>query len=470
MVGSAPPAAGAQRADRAPRAEDPLRTLGLPELVASGVAFIAPAFSLAAVFVFLALTGGRYAPEGVALGTLAALLAASSFIAMSRRHPKAGGAYAFVGAEFPSPVAFVAGWGLSLLYLVGPAIPLFLVVEGVIAFDPALAGWALPLVLAVVAVVFTVNAVGLRPSTRLALLVFLVEAGVLLAIAVALFLHPPVAPPAAAAAPSGILLALGGSGALAVFLFLGFDAVSTYAEEAHVPRRDIGRGTLIAILVAGVVYVTSAFAYLRAISWTDPTATLPGSVGFALGAWGAEAMGLVIIVSSFGALIAVENACARVFFAMGRDGLLPRSVARLYGPARVPWVPLALSAGTTGVLAAGAIVPFLSFPSDFMTVLLPALVVVGALMAYILVALSWARSLWRERAGNPRWLAALLLALGSAGLSVSLLVIQPYSWGPAAGPIAEIAALWFVVGAGLWWAGRSMRERVAEPATEVAGA
>src|SRR5271157_5985100 len=111
-----------------PASDVPLRRLGKVELLGGGAAFVAPAFSLAAIFGLLALRGGRYAWVGVVLGTLAVLLTGACFARMTARHPKAGGAYALVGAELSLPVGFIAGWALCLLYLLGPAIPLLLFV------------------------------------------------------------------------------------------------------------------------------------------------------------------------------------------------------------------------------------------------------------------------------------------------------------------------------------------------------
>ena len=229
-----PAAASGPRAP--PSASDaPLRRLGKVELLGVGAAFVAPAFSLAAIFALLALKGGRYAWVGVVLGTLAVLLTGACFARMTARHPKAGGAYALVGAELSLPVGFIAGWALCLLYLLGPAIPLLLFVTLLEVFVPQTAGVLVPIAAAVAIGVFVLNAFGLRPSSRVALAVFVAEAAILLGVAVALFLQPAAPLPAPPATLLDTLIALGGSGGGAVFLFLGFESVSAYAEEARLP-------------------------------------------------------------------------------------------------------------------------------------------------------------------------------------------------------------------------------------------
>jgi len=157
------PAAASDIAARRPASDTPLRRLGKVELLGAGAAFVAPAFSLAAIFALLALKGGRYAWVGVVLGTLAVLLTGVCFARMTARHPKAGGAYALVGAELSLPVGFIAGWALCLLYLLGPAIPLLLFVTLLEVFLPQTAGALVPIAAAVALGVFALNALGLRP-------------------------------------------------------------------------------------------------------------------------------------------------------------------------------------------------------------------------------------------------------------------------------------------------------------------
>ena len=435
-------------------ADTPLRRLGRVELLGAGAAFVAPAFSLAAIFSLLALKGGRYAWVGVVLGTLAVLLTGICFAKMSERHPKAGGAYALVGAELSRPVGFIAGWALSLLYLLGPAIPLLLFVTLLAALLPALAGSLVPIAAAVALGVFALNALGLRPSSWVALAVFVAEAAILLGIAAALFLAPAAPLPAAPSTPVATLFALGGSGGAAVFLFLGFESVSAYSEEARIPRRDVAWGTVATILATGVVYVVSALAYLHAIpagEWSSSSASLPGAVGSVLGANGMRLVTAVIVVSSLGAMICVQNACARVFFAMGRDRVLPSPLARLFGRERSPWPALAVVGAVTFGLVWWSFASLgpLTAPPTFLLVLLPELLVFGALVAYALLSLAYLVSLLREGAARSApW--RLPIPLASLGVTGALLVLQVLPGTPEWNQVLEGGIVWILAGFGVW--------------------
>ncbi len=442
-----------------PSASDaPLRRLGKVELLGVGAAFVAPAFSLAAIFALLALKGGRYAWVGVVLGTLAVLLTGACFARMTARHPKAGGAYALVGAELSLPVGFIAGWALCLLYLLGPAIPLLLFVTLLEVFVPQTVGALVPIAAAVAIGVFVLNAFGLRPSSRVALAVFVAEAAILLGVAAALFLQPAAPLPAPPASPLDTLIALGGSGGAAVFLFLGFESVSTYAEEARLPARDIAWGTGATILATAVVYVVSALAYLHAIpasQWGSSGASLPGAVGSVLGTGGGRLVTAVIIVSSFGAMICVESACARVLFAMGRDRVLPYPLARLFGREKAPWPALAVSAGATFGLVWWSTLPLgnLSAPPAFLLVLLPELLVFGALVAYALLSLAYLVALVREGvARSAPW--RLGVPLASLGVTGALLVLQILPGTPGWSDVLVWGTSWLLLGFGLWGATR----------------
>jgi APA family basic amino acid/polyamine antiporter len=445
-------AAGADA--RAPDPAAPLRRLGKVELLGVGAAFVAPAFSLAAIFSLLALRGGRYAWVGVLLGTLAVLLTGACFARMAARHPRAGGAYALVGVELSRPVGFVAGWSLGLLYLLGPAIPLLLFVTLLPIFLPVTAGALLPVAAVVALGVFALNALGMRPSSRVALAVFAAEAAILLGVAAALLWAPAVPAPPPPTGSLETLVALGGSGGAAVFLFLGFESVSTYAEEARVPAEDVAFGTSATILATAVVYVVCALAFLHAIPssrWGASGASLPGAVGSVLGATGANLVSAVIIVSSLGALICVENACARVLFAMGRDRVLPQPLARLFGRDRTPWPALAVSAAVTFGLVAWSEIPLgpLSAPLGFLTVLLPELLVFGALVAYVLLSLAYLVALLREGAARSApWRLAVPIA--SLGVTGALLVFEVLPGAPGAFTILLGGIAWLILGFALW--------------------
>ena len=375
----------------------PLRRMGLFDLVAAGATFMAPAFSLAAIFPVIALTGGSFAYLGVFLGALAAILVALSFAEMSRHHLRAGGAYAIVGGEISPIAGFAAGWGLTILYLLGPAIPLLLAVSSLAILFPGLVGVLVPVTIAVALSVFVVNALGLKPSTRIAFLFFVAEAAILVLISAILFAHPaqPIPP---VTGGLNILNAVGYSAIFTVFLFLGFESVTTFSEEAEVPSRDVAKGTVYAIAIAAVIYIVSALALTRAVPYANWGLGFTGGLSTVLGSNWDMPLAIVILTSSMGALIAVENTCARLFFAMGRDGMLPPQLSQLFGKGRAPVVTLGVSATVTAgfVVWSESTTGPLAAPVGLVLNLLPSMLTLGALVAYFLVSLSALLRMRRE--------------------------------------------------------------------------
>lgn len=418
--------------------------MGLFELTAAGATFMAPAFSLAFIFPLIAGEGGAYAPVGVVLGALAAILVALSFAEMSKYYTRAGGAYSMVSGEISPLAGFTAGWGLTILYLVGPAIPLLLVVDSLVYLLSIPVAIVVPLTLGIALAVFTVNALGLRPSTRIAFLFFLVEAVILLVVAAILFTKPAVSAPVAGS-PLGMVSAVGYAAVWTVFLFLGFESVTTFSEEAQVPLRDIGRGTVFAIGIASAIYLVCSLAFTRAVPAADWNLGFVGGLSGFIGPTGNTLLTLVVLTSSMGALIAVENTCARLFFAMGRDRMLPPQLSVLLGRGNAPLLTLGVSAivtagliawfeGTTGSLAG---------PADVIIGILPGMLTLGALIAYFLVSVAALLRLRKEKRG-----LFLLVPLAGTLVTGALIAIQflPSSIFFSADTLVGVL-VWFLIGA-----------------------
>ncbi|MFB7110002.1 amino acid permease, partial [Streptomyces sp. NPDC056291] len=163
------------------------------------------------------------------------------------------------------------------------------------------------------------------------------------------------------------------------FAFIGFDVVATAAEETRNPQRDVPRGILGSLIICTVLYVAVSIVVTgmqkySALSVDAPLADAFKSTGHP---WYA---GLI----SFGAAIGLTTVCmilllgqARVFFAMSRDGLLPRFFSHTHPRFRTPYRPTIL----LGVII--AIVAGFTSLSE-----LAELVNIGTLFAFVVVAIS----------------------------------------------------------------------------------
>ncbi|MFF1912969.1 APC family permease [Streptomyces sp. NPDC058239] len=125
---------------------------------------------------------------------------------------------------------------------------------------------------------------------------------------------------------------------LVIGAFTGFEATAIYAEEAREPRRTVPRATFIAIgflalfYAAGVWLLMGAFGTDKAVEMAraaaGPDLTFKAGELY-VGAWLADTMHALIIVSAFAATLAFHNAAARYLYALGREGLLPRRLGEV---------------------------------------------------------------------------------------------------------------------------------------------
>jgi amino acid transporter len=117
---------------------------------------------------------------------------------------------------------------------------------------------------------------------------------------------------------------------IACFSFLGFDAVSTLAEETRRPRTDISRATLIACLLAGFLFIAQAF--LAQNLWPNYSSfpNVDAAFYFVAEQVGGQPLSLALTLGMIAAALAnavdAQAASARLLFGMGRDGVLPKRV------------------------------------------------------------------------------------------------------------------------------------------------
>ncbi len=384
------------------------RVLGPVNLVSLGVGGIIGA----GIFVLTGQAAAQYAGPAIVISFLISGIGCAfsglCYAEMASMIPVAGSAYTYAYATLGEIIAWIIGWDLILEYLFGAAtvavgwsgyVVSFLKDLG-ITVPKALAAapvdvvkghWQMMGMVNLPAVFIVVLAtillvIGIRESANTNnIIVFTKIAVLILFVAVALpFInlanwHPFIPPQHGGFGHFGWSGVLRGAGVI-FFAYIGFDAVSTTAQEARRPQKDMPIGILGSLAISTVLYIVVSLVLTGVISYTklmvpDPLAVATDSIGPQL-FWMRPIIKLGAIAGLSSVVLILLMGQPRVFFSMARDGLLPPAFARVHPRFRTPYVTTI----TTGILA--AVVAGL-FPIG----ILGELVSIGTLMAFMIVCL-----------------------------------------------------------------------------------
>lgn len=342
------------------------KSLGWPHLIALGVGAIIGT----GIYTLTGIAAGLAGPAMIlsfAVAGAVCACAALCYAEMATLIPRAGSAYTYSHVALGEKVAWFVGWSLALEYtLVCSA-----VASGWSGYASGLirqARWQVPeaflaggivdgpaifIALAVTAILL----VGTRASATLNFVLVLVKvvalaAFVLLTLPVFEFdRFTPFAPFGYGAHDvDGTKVGVMGAAAIIFFAFYGFDSISTAAEEVKQPSRDLTIGIVGSMLICTLIYMGVAAAALGAVPFQRFYAS-PEPLAFILKELNQPRAAALIASAAVIAMPTVIMAFlfgqSRVFFAMARDGLLPRSFARVNGRG----VPTAVTVLTGSVAA-----------------------------------------------------------------------------------------------------------------------
>ncbi|HAZ60113.1 MAG TPA: amino acid permease [Gammaproteobacteria bacterium] len=375
------------------------RCLGPLDLVLLGIGAIIGT----GIFVLTGKAAANLAGPGVVLSFviagIACGLAAFAYAELAATVGGCGSAYGYSYAVFGEFFAWLVGWGLLLEY--GMAVAA--VANGWSAYLQGLLaglGWPLPPALtrgpyadglfnvpaaAIVLALMLLLIAGVRESARLnAIAVAIKLVTIALFLVVAVFHVDPANwtdflpygwyGTGSSGEPVGVLA----GAALVFFAYVGFDAVSTAAEEARDPARDLPIGIVGSLLFCTVIYVAVAALLTLIVPYTELGVANP--VAFGLERAGVRAGSALVSVGAIAGLTTVMlvlyYGLTRVIYAMARDGLLPRGLAEVNEHTRTPVTVIV----ATGLLMAGmaGMVPLGK---------LAELVNIGTLAAFVMVCL-----------------------------------------------------------------------------------
>jgi APA family basic amino acid/polyamine antiporter len=397
------------------------------DLVVFGVAVVIGA----GIFTVTASTAGDITGPAIwisfVIAAITCALAALCYAEFASTLPVAGSAYTFSYATFGEFLAWIIGWNLVLELAIGAAVvskgwssylgTVFGFAGGTVKFGSFDIDWGALLIVAVLA---TLLALGTKLSSRFSAVVTAIKVSVVVFVVLvgAFYIKasnysPFIPKPEAGSDASGfnqsVLSLLTGAhsshygwyGVLAgasivFFAFIGFDIVATMAEETKHPQRDLPRGILVSLAVVTVLYVAVSVVLSGMVSYTQ-LKTAPGGKSANLAtAFTANGIHWASKIISIGALAGLTTVVmvlllgqCRVLFAMARDGLLPRTLAKT-GSRGTPVRITVLVAVVVGATAA-------VFPISK----LEEMVNVGTLFAFVLVS-AGVMVLRRTRPDLPR--------------------------------------------------------------------
>ncbi|MFD5258665.1 amino acid permease [Streptomyces bobili] len=373
------------------------------------------------IFVLTGTVARNNAGPAVALAFVAAgvvcALAALCYAEFASTVPVAGSAYTFSYASLGELPAWTIGWDLVLEFALGTAV-VAVGWSGYVASLMDNAGWHLPealsgrdgadgfgfdiLAAALVLVLTAILVLGTKLSARVTSVVVAIKVTVVLVVIIAgLFFingdnYDPFIPkaqdvPAGDSLQSPLIQLMFGwapsnfgvmgiftAASVVFFAFIGFDVVATAAEETKNPQRDMPRGILGSLMICTALYVAVSIVVTGMQHYTELSITAPLADAFkATGhPWFA---GFI----SFGAAVGLTTVCmilllgqTRVFFAMSRDGLLPRFFSHVHPRYKTPHRPTILLGVLIAVLA--GFTPLSE---------LAELVNIGTLFAFVVVAI-----------------------------------------------------------------------------------
>jgi basic amino acid/polyamine antiporter, APA family len=384
------------------------RSLGRVQLIALGVGSIIGT----GIFVMTGTAASQNAGPALVLSmiltTIGCAFAGLCYAEFAAMVPIAGSAYTYAYATIGEFIAWIIGWDLILEYAlsvstvavgwsgyfvslandIGIHIPVALTTPlGKVVTDQSGATITgiinLPAIFIVV-IVSTLLISGIRQSANANAVMVLIKALVLVVFVVAgaayvkrANLTPFIPPNTGAFGHFGWSGVLRGAGVM-FFAYIGFDAVTTAAQESKDPQRDMPVGILGSLAICTVIYIAVAIVLTGIVHYSKLNVADPLAVG--IDATGLRWLSPVIKVSAlfglFSTMLVQLLGQTRIFFSMARDGLLPRVFGRVHPRFRTPHVSTILT-GTVCALVSGLT------PIE----VLGQLVSIGTLLAFVLVCI-----------------------------------------------------------------------------------
>ncbi|MGG1396824.1 amino acid permease [Bacillus salipaludis] len=361
------------------------RSLTLAPLILFGISFMGLGSVFSTYGIAVKLTHGRV-PSAYILALVAMVFTALSYGKMASAYPVSGSAYTYVQKAISPHAGFLVGWSILVDYLFLPMVNYLIFGTFLHAAIPGVPQFIW--ILGMLALVTFVNIRGIKLASKVNLLINIFSALFIVLFcfftikhiitnegAFSLFTVTPFYQ------PEGEFSSIIAGASILCFSFLGFDSVTTFAEEVKNPKKVLPKAILIITFIGGGVFTLVSYlaqvVYPNYTSFSDPDSASYVIIQYIGGSFLSSLFILMISVGAFGSAMVSHASVARLLYSMGRDGVLPKKVfGVIHTKYKTPFNNL-------------LIVSAISLASLFMSLATAAsLIDFGAFLAFICVNLS----------------------------------------------------------------------------------
>ncbi|MQS76329.1 APC family permease [Companilactobacillus halodurans] len=322
------------------------RTLTLKDLVVYGLIFMVPIAPMGIYGSVISESKGMIALTYL-IGIIAMFFTALSYGQMAQAFPIAGSVYAYAQRGINKTIGFLAGWMIILDYIFVPSLLYVISANSIKSLLPNIPTWIWLILFIIINTV--INVVGIK-FTSIANMVFLIGELIVLALFIVLAVY-------------GITHGVGNgftikpfyekanfninfvmtATSVAVLSFLGFDGISTLAEETKGGNKTVGKGIMWALILVGVLFIVQT--YLAALIVPDWHSFSDLDTAFYVVAEKVGGRPLMYITTiatilswGFANALAAQAAISRILFGMARDKNLPTVLAKVHPKFKTPFV------------------------------------------------------------------------------------------------------------------------------------
>lgn len=345
------------------------RTLGPMQLMMIGIGAIIGAGLFSITGIAAAENAGPAILISFAIAAIGCLFCALCYSELATLVPVAGSTYTYTYVTMGEFLAWTVGWNLVLEYAIGAsavsiswsAYVVSLLQDIGINIPPHLTaspwqpikmangdliyGWInLPAIL-ILAVITFVLIRGVQQSARINSVIVIIKVSVVLVfIGVGIWYINPENYVPFIPENTGTFGEFGWSGimraaAIVFFAYIGFDSVSTMAQECKKPTRDLSIGILGSLIICTILYILFAFVMTGLVNYKDLNVAAPVALAISKTQhlWLSNLIKLAILAGFTSVILVLLLGQSRVFYAMSKDGLLPKRFSMLHPKYKTPW-------------------------------------------------------------------------------------------------------------------------------------